>query len=153
MSKIRYIDVFINLDEKEYEGFLYLGKRDEVFVDLKDCFDSNDNLSLVKCKTDGKIFFLYDCDLSWGRIYSKYIVDSFNQKTFSSFEFYLDGVSEWFESLDESNVELFNQSVKIGGTEYNCTAVLKKKKFVITVESINNQIELESIAFITGTST
>lgn len=92
---------------------------------------------------------MYDCDLNWGRIYSKYIVDSFNQKTFSSFEFYLDGVSEWFESLDESNGELFNQSVKIGGTEYNCTAVLKKKKFVITVESINNQIELESIAFIT----
>lgn len=144
------IFVSVNLDGKTHQGSLYLGKWDEVFVDLKDTIISRDDLPLITCETDGKKFFLHHCDLSFGRIYSKYIVDSFNQNSFSSFEFYLDSVTEWLESLDKSNGELFNQSVKIGGTEYNCTATLKKKKFVITVESINDQIELESIEFITA---
>lgn len=150
MAAKQPIFVSVNLDGKTHQGSLYLGKWDEVFVDLKDSIISRDDLPLITCETDGKKFFLHHCDLSFGRIYSKYIVDSFNQKTFSSFEFYLDSVTEWLESLDKSNGELFNQSVKIGGTEYNCTATLKKKKFVITVESINDQVELESIEFITA---
>lgn len=149
MAAKQPIFVSVNLDGKTHQGSLYLGKWDEVFVDLKDSFISRDDLPLITCETDGKKFFLHHCDLSFGRIYSKYIVDSFNQNSFSSFEFYLDSVTEWLESLDKSNGELFNQSVKIGGTEYNCTAALKKKKFVITIESINDQIELESIELIT----
>lgn len=147
--KSQRVHVFVNLYDKTYDGELYLGKRDEVYVDLKDCFASRGDLPLIKCEADGKTFFLHDNDLLFGRIYSKYIVDSYSQSGFSSFEFYLDGTTEWFQSLDDENVELFREIVKIGGIKYNCAAALNKKGFLITVESINNQIELDSIEFIT----
>lgn len=136
-------------DGKFYEGFLHLGKREDVFVDLKNFFACRENLPLIKCETNKKTFYLYDNDVGYGRIYSKYIVDSYSQVFFSSLEFYLDGVSEWLQSLDVGDGTLFREPMKIGGEEYICSAALKKKKFVITVESLNRQIELKSIEIIT----
>lgn len=134
---------------KSYEGTLYLGKRDEVFIDLKYFFTYREELPLIKCITNGKTFYLYDNKIGYGRIYPKYIVDSYSHDSFSSFEFYLDGVSEWLQSLDDEDDTLFKEPIKINGEKYNCSGVLKKKKFIITVESVNHQIELNSIEFIT----
>lgn len=147
MKKRRILST-VYYDGRSYEGFLYLGKRDEVFVDLKDCFICNEKIPLIKCSADGKTFYLHNSDLCYGRIYSKYIVDSYNCDSFSSFEFYLDGVSEWLQSLDDGSKTLFKESIKIDSVEYVCSAVLKKKKIVVTVESINHLIELNSIEFI-----